>query len=219
MNAAADTANSSETDDHIVVRTPAANTMKETTDDGLTLCWDCRSWAIGSYHAEQLTALTPDYDVTLGGGIDTDPNVREAFEATFDATTYTAIDAFYEAIDAGIITTPNRFHETYAVTALEVDLHVLLEKPLAHTIDSAEHIVAQSSNTPSVASAVYGSRCMMSAAVRSVGSLSSPMTVIEKSRSVTMPVGPLSASITTRPTVRSSINWARSGKGVVVTTR
>lgn len=39
-----------------------------------------------------------------------------------------------------LATTPNRFHEEYTVSALSAGLDVLLEKPLAYTLESAERI-------------------------------------------------------------------------------
>ncbi|GAB3036596.1 Gfo/Idh/MocA family oxidoreductase [Natronobiforma cellulositropha] len=45
-----------------------------------------------------------------------------------------------EDLDAVIVTTPNTFHEQAAVGALEHGYDVLCEKPLAHTLESAERI-------------------------------------------------------------------------------
>ena len=38
--------------------------------------------------------------------------------------------------DAAVLMVPHHLHETYAVQCLAADKHVLLEKPLAHTLDS-----------------------------------------------------------------------------------
>ncbi len=93
---------------------------------------------IGQYHAQRLL----DIGVTLVGGVDIDPRARERFESRYDVPTYDRGEPLYEDADAVVVTTPNEYHEPYAVEALERDIHVLLEKPLAHTVDSADRIVA-----------------------------------------------------------------------------
>jgi len=92
---------------------------------------------IGHHHGERLESLGAD----LVGGMDVDADARERFAREFDAHAYEDAGDLYDAVDAVLITTPNRFHEEYAVSALEWGLDVLLEKPLAHTLESAERIV------------------------------------------------------------------------------
>ncbi|WP_313695760.1 Gfo/Idh/MocA family protein [Halorarum halobium] len=93
---------------------------------------------IGTYHAERLT----EGDATLVGGMDVDAGARAEFAERFAAETFADESDLYDGVDAVLVTTPNRFHEQYAVSALEAGLDVLLEKPLAHTLDSAEAIAA-----------------------------------------------------------------------------
>ncbi|GAB3020397.1 Gfo/Idh/MocA family protein [Natronobiforma cellulositropha] len=91
----------------------------------------------GTNHAQILTAL--GHEVT---GADADPSIRAEFEERFETETYERpADLFETAIDAVIISTPNKFHETVATAAFEAGHDVLLEKPLAHTVESAERIV------------------------------------------------------------------------------
>jgi predicted dehydrogenase len=87
-------------------------------------------------HASDLRTL----DAELVGGMDISPEARERFAEEVGADTYEDVDELYETADAVVIATPNRFHEEYATTALEAGLDVLLEKPLAHTLESAERI-------------------------------------------------------------------------------
>ncbi|MFC6785572.1 Gfo/Idh/MocA family protein [Halobaculum halobium] len=91
---------------------------------------------IGHHHAERLESLGAD----LVGGMDVDAGAREHFVHEFDAHAFEDAGELYDMVDAVFITTPNRFHEEYAVSALEWGLDVLLEKPLAHTLESAERI-------------------------------------------------------------------------------
>ncbi|WP_222918491.1 Gfo/Idh/MocA family oxidoreductase [Natrinema sp. SYSU A 869] len=91
---------------------------------------------IGQHHADRLV----DLGVPLVGGMDIEPDARTRFADRYGVEVYDDYHDLYDAVDAVVITTPNKFHEEYAVAALERDLHVLLEKPLAHTIESAERI-------------------------------------------------------------------------------
>ena len=91
---------------------------------------------IGHYHADRLR----DLGVELVGGMDIEAGARARFERKYGTRVFEDHDALYERADAVIVTTPNRFHESYAVSALEADLDVLLEKPLAHTVERGERI-------------------------------------------------------------------------------
>ncbi|MDZ5812876.1 Gfo/Idh/MocA family oxidoreductase, partial [Halorubrum sp. AD140] len=93
---------------------------------------------IGNLHATKLT----ERGANLVGGMDIDADARAAFHEEFDLQAYDDEAELYEECDAVLVTTPNRFHEEYAVSALEAGLDVLLEKPLAHTLESAERIAA-----------------------------------------------------------------------------
>lgn len=106
--------------------------------------------SIGEYHADQLTSLAAQHDVALAGGMDIAGSARKRFEEAFDVPTFDSHEALYEAADAVIITTPNRYHEEYALAAFEAGLDVLLEKPLAHTLESAERIVQAAHEAESV---------------------------------------------------------------------
>ncbi|MEM4780372.1 MAG: Gfo/Idh/MocA family oxidoreductase [Halalkalicoccus sp.] len=93
---------------------------------------------IGRYHADRLRSSGTE----IVGGMDVLPEARERFERDYGVPTYDDYEELYELSDAIVVTTPNKFHEEYAVSALEAGLDVLLEKPLAHTVESAERIAA-----------------------------------------------------------------------------
>ena len=69
-------------------------------------------------------------------------DARASFGAEFDAETYESHEALYDEAtpNAVAITTPNTFHAPAAVAALERDIAVLVEKPLADTVESAARI-------------------------------------------------------------------------------
>ncbi|MFC6904093.1 Gfo/Idh/MocA family oxidoreductase [Halalkalicoccus tibetensis] len=98
---------------------------------------------IGRYHADRLR----NYGAELVGGMDVLPEARERFERDYGVATYEDHEELYSSVDALVITTPNKFHEEYAVSALEADLSVLLEKPLAHSVESAERIASAARNS------------------------------------------------------------------------
>ncbi|GAA0717580.1 putative dehydrogenase [Halorubrum trapanicum] len=91
---------------------------------------------IGSHHATKLT----ERGANLVGGMDVDADARKRFREEFGVSVYEDETALYDDCDAVLVTTPNRFHEEYAVSALSAGLDVLIEKPLAHTLESAERI-------------------------------------------------------------------------------
>lgn len=90
-----------------------------------------------------------DVGAEVVAGADVAADARETFVEEFDVVTYDSHDAMLdeEALDAVVITTPNKFHEAAAVAALEDDCYVLVEKPLAHTLESATRIAAASATS------------------------------------------------------------------------
>jgi predicted dehydrogenase len=109
---------------------------------------------IGYYHADRLEEL----DVELVGGLDIQPDARRRFAENYDVDTYEDKEELFEEVDAVVVTTPNRFHEEYAVSALEAGLHVLLEKPLAHSLESAERIAAAARDADGVCMVGFNNR-------------------------------------------------------------
>ncbi|WP_435361695.1 Gfo/Idh/MocA family protein [Haloarchaeobius sp. DFWS5] len=76
-------------------------------------------------------------------GADVSAAAREEFASEFDAPTFESHEALLDSgVDAVVVTVPNSVHEAVTVDALERGVHVLVEKPLAHTVESAERIAA-----------------------------------------------------------------------------
>ncbi|WP_247002043.1 Gfo/Idh/MocA family protein [Halosolutus gelatinilyticus] len=109
---------------------------------------------IGQYHADRLEQL----GVPLAGGMDVSKEARDRFASRYAADVYADHRDLYDAGDAIVITTPNKYHEEYAVDALERGLHVLLEKPLAHSIESAERIAAAAAASESTCMVGFNNR-------------------------------------------------------------
>lgn len=94
---------------------------------------------MGRTHANNIEEA--GHDVVAGA--DVVPEVRESFAEQFDVPTYEGHEEMYdeEDLDGIVITTPNKFHEPAAVSALERDINVLCEKPPAHNVEAAERMV------------------------------------------------------------------------------
>ncbi|WP_324757841.1 Gfo/Idh/MocA family protein [Haloarcula sp. GH36] len=93
---------------------------------------------IANIHCDALEAS--GLEETLVAGVDIDPDARAAFADTYGVDVYEDHEEMFAEIDAVLVTTPNRFHEEYVVDALAAGLDVLVEKPLAHTLESATRI-------------------------------------------------------------------------------
>lgn len=105
----------------------------------------------GETHAEFLEELGHTVHA-----VDLDPRAKERFRDRYDATMYEGLDELYAAgVDAAIISTPNKFHETAALKAFDAGLDVLIEKPLAHSLDSAERIVERAEATGNICMCGY----------------------------------------------------------------
>lgn len=81
---------------------------------------------------------------TLCGVVDRNDAVARAVAAELAVPPFTDLSNAIEATspDAAIVATPDPSHRLPATTAIEAGLAVLVEKPLATTIDDAEAIVA-----------------------------------------------------------------------------
>lgn len=109
---------------------------------------------IGQYHVDRLREL----GANVVGGMDIDAEARERFTATYGIAAYDDHHELFEVSDAVIITTPNKFHEEYATDALETGIDVLLEKPLAHSVESAERIAAAAKDADAFCMAGFNNR-------------------------------------------------------------
>ena len=75
-----------------------------------------------------------------------DPNAENAqrIASRAGATAYSSLEAALDAggFEAALIAVPHHLHEEVASAALAAGLHVLLEKPLAPTLDACDRILA-----------------------------------------------------------------------------
>ncbi|WP_247728572.1 Gfo/Idh/MocA family protein [Halovivax limisalsi] len=109
---------------------------------------------IGQYHAERLL----DHGVTLVGGVDIAESARDRFERRYGVEAMDQCDSLLDRVDAVVVTTPNEYHEPYAVAALEQDVHVLIEKPLADSLESAERIARAAADSSAICMVGFNNR-------------------------------------------------------------
>ena len=91
--------------------------------------------SVGLRHGRNLTAL----GCTVSG-MDPKPDRRAAFAGEFGGNTFEDLDSALGAggLDGVAVCSPTRFHVEQCLPALENGLPVLLEKPVAKTLDEAE---------------------------------------------------------------------------------
>lgn len=121
--------------------------------------------SIGRMHARHLDDHAREWDCELVGGADVAPSARERFAETYDCETFADPTPLYDRCDAVIVATPNRHHESVATGALEAGLDVLVEKPLAHSLESAERIVEAAETADGVCMVGFQSRFSPAASV------------------------------------------------------
>lgn len=68
-----------------------------------------------------------------------------------------------DAVDAVVITTPNKFHAPYTVQALKHDVHVMCEKPMALTSEECDAMVEAEARSESILHIAYHYRFMKEA--------------------------------------------------------
>ena len=94
---------------------------------------------MGRNHARVLTDIR---DVELTHVFDPDAVVAKGVAEAYGAMPVTSAEAFVEAgLDAAVIATPNRTHADLGVALLERGVHVLVEKPIAATVEDAQRLI------------------------------------------------------------------------------
>jgi predicted dehydrogenase len=94
---------------------------------------------IGQLHAR---VISESPLAQLAAIVDVDQDVAERVASNFGVAWHRSVDAICEdrAVDAAIVAVPDTAHEEPATRLLHAGKAVLLEKPIAHTLDVALHI-------------------------------------------------------------------------------
>jgi phthalate 4,5-cis-dihydrodiol dehydrogenase len=99
---------------------------------------------LGLAGAFMIRAASVHPRIALRAAMDPLLRPREAFARQFDATVYTDFHDLCcdTSIEAIYIASPHRFHAAQAIEAMEHGKHVLVEKPLALTLEDCDAVVA-----------------------------------------------------------------------------
>ena len=87
--------------------------------------------------------------IALCAGMDPLPRPREAFARQFNAPAYSDFHELCRdpSVEAIYISSPHRFHASQAIEAMEEGKHVLVEKPLALTLEECDEVIAAADRT------------------------------------------------------------------------
>jgi UDP-N-acetyl-2-amino-2-deoxyglucuronate dehydrogenase len=98
--------------------------------------------AIAQWHLRAIARGVTRTDVTAV--VDVDSGRADALAAASGAVAYTDLMAALDAdvFDAALVMVPHHLHEAVATTLLGAGCHLLLEKPMAPTVDACDRILA-----------------------------------------------------------------------------
>jgi predicted dehydrogenase len=98
---------------------------------------------MGPLHAEKLVRLaSDDPGVELAGVVDIKPERARVAALRFGVPAYEDVREILPAADAVIVAVPTVEHYAVVRTALEAGVDVLVEKPIASTVEEGEHLLA-----------------------------------------------------------------------------
>jgi predicted dehydrogenase len=94
--------------------------------------------SLGYHHARILREVP---GAEMAGVYDDDAARREKVAAELGVRAFRSRDELLEAVDAAVIAVPTTAHAEVALAAIDAGVHLLIEKPIAHTLAEAEAIV------------------------------------------------------------------------------
>lgn len=93
---------------------------------------------MGRNHARVLSTL---HGAHLAAIVDADAERARSFAMEYGCTWGTDIDDVADKVDAVVLAVPTHLHHEIAMRAISKGLHVLVEKPIAQTVDQAREMV------------------------------------------------------------------------------
>jgi predicted dehydrogenase len=94
--------------------------------------------SLGFHHARILREVS---GAEMAGVYDDDPARLEKVSAELGVRAFRSRDELLESVDAAVIAVPTTAHAEVAMAAIDAGVHLLIEKPIAHTLAEAEAIV------------------------------------------------------------------------------
>jgi phthalate 4,5-cis-dihydrodiol dehydrogenase len=104
---------------------------------------------LGTAGCMMLPALLKHPDIEIRAAADVAPEPLEQFRHDFQAEVYRSVADLCQSpnVDAIYIATPTHLHTEHALLALEQRKHVVLEKPMALTLDDADLMIQTADRT------------------------------------------------------------------------
>jgi predicted dehydrogenase len=96
--------------------------------------------SLGFHHARILRGVQ---GAEMVGIFDADPARAAAVSAELGVRAFPTREALLEAVDAAVIAVPTTNHAEVALAALDAGVHLLIEKPIAASVEEADAIVAR----------------------------------------------------------------------------
>ncbi|NNM07224.1 MAG: Gfo/Idh/MocA family oxidoreductase [Gemmatimonadetes bacterium] len=95
--------------------------------------------SLGFHHARILR----DVDgVSMAGAFEINPDRADEVSRELGIEAHSDLESLLDSTDAVVIAVPTTKHESVAVAALERGVHVLIEKPMAPSLEAADRILA-----------------------------------------------------------------------------
>lgn len=95
--------------------------------------------SLGYHHARLLCGVP---SVELAGIHDMRADRAAEVASALGVRAFASADALLAEVDACVIAVPTEVHESIAISALDRGVHVLIEKPIAPTLDAADRVLA-----------------------------------------------------------------------------
>ncbi|MDR1726328.1 MAG: Gfo/Idh/MocA family oxidoreductase [Acidobacteriota bacterium] len=94
--------------------------------------------SLGQHHARVYASLP---GAELAGVVDTAPGRAGEIAAKFGTKAFADYTELFGKVDAVNIAAPTTLHAEIGVRCLDAGLHVLVEKPIAHTLEDADRLI------------------------------------------------------------------------------
>jgi predicted dehydrogenase len=139
--------------------------------------------SLGFHHARIGRELE---GVRFAGIHDADPARLEEVARTLEVPAHAELDALLDGVDAVVIAVPTVAHQAVATRALERGIHVLIEKPIAPSLEAADAILAAAEKHGAVVQIGHVER--FNGAIRAAGPYLDELLFVESHRLA--PFGP-----------------------------
>jgi predicted dehydrogenase len=94
--------------------------------------------SLGFHHARILREVA---GAEMVGIFDADPARAAAVSAELGVRAFASRDALLDAVDAAVVAVPTTAHAEVALAALDAGVHLLIEKPIAASVEEADAVV------------------------------------------------------------------------------